>query len=168
MSRTRTYEWGDSSAMLAAAPEMTGLEFLHAMAQGRIPGAPFAATLGFRPVSALEGEVTFSFEPAEFHYNPLGTVHGGVFATLLDSVLGCAVHTTLAKGQGYTSLSLETKFLRAATAKSGTLTATGRIVTRGRQVATAEGSVTDARGRLFATATTTCMIFPAPKTESQK
>jgi uncharacterized protein (TIGR00369 family) len=167
MTGTRTYEWADSAEIIAAAQTLTGLELLQAMGEGSLPGPPISATLGMTAVSVKHGEVSFALDPAEFHYNPLGSVHGGVFATLLDSVLGCAIHSTLDRAQGFTTLTLEIKYVRAATDRSGTLTATGKVVTRGRKIATAEGSVTDARGRLFATATTTCMIFPAPKTESQ-
>lgn len=162
-ARTRSYSWGDSQAILEAAPTLTGLELLTAIAEKRLPGAGIGATLGMIPVAAKEGEVSFALDPAEWHYNPLGTVHGGVCATMLDSALACAVHSTLGRGQGYTTLTLEIKYVRAATAATGRLTATGKVVTRGRQVATAEGQVTDARGRVFATATTTCMIFPPPK-----
>ncbi len=161
-TRTRSYAWGDSAEILAAAPDMSGLELLTAIAERRLPAAGIGATLGMEPVSAAKGEAAFALEPAEFHYNPLGTVHGGVLATMLDSAVACAVHTTLDKGYAYTTLTLEVKYVRAASAASGRLTATGKVVTRGRQIATAEGAVTDARGRVFATATTTCLIFPLP------
>ncbi len=163
--RTRTYSWNDPAELRAAAMTSTGLEFLSgAFTPGR-PSAPIGATLDMRAVSVKEGEVVFAVTPQEFHYNPLGTMHGGVFATILDSACGCALHTTLGKAQGFTSLTLEIKFLRAATAETGELTCTGKVVSRGRTVATTEAELRDARGRLFATATSTCMIFAAPATE---
>lgn len=160
--RTRSYSWSDPADLRAVAVTSTGLEFLtRAFTPGQ-PSAPIGATLDMRAVSLKEGEVVFAITPQEFHFNPLGTMHGGVFATILDSACGCALHATLGKGQGFTSLTLEIKFLRAATAETGDLTCTGKVVNRGRTVATTEAVLRDARGRLFATATSTCMIFPAP------
>ena len=103
--------------------------------------------------------MTVTLDPQEFHYNPLGTVHGGVIATLLDTVAGCAVHTTLLAGVGYASLDLATKFVRPITAASGTITARGSVVHRGSRAALAEARLTDERGRLLATATSTCVIL---------
>lgn len=160
--RTRTYSWVDPAEFRRLATNATGLEFLaRAFGDGGSP-APIGATIDMRSAAIKEGEVTFAITPQEFHYNPLGTMHGGIFATILDSACGCALHTTLGKGQGFTSLTLEIKFLRAATIETGELTCTGKVVSRGRTVATTEAEVRDARGRLFATATSTCMIFAAP------
>jgi uncharacterized protein (TIGR00369 family) len=100
--------------------------------------------------------------PAEYHYNPLGSVHGGILATLLDSVMGCAVHSTLPKGRGYTSLEIKVNYVRAVTGESGELSAEGRMVHGGRRSAVAEGRVVDAKGRLCATASTTCLVFDLP------
>lgn len=161
--RTRTYSWAAPGELREAAMSLTGLEFIsRSLRQDDKPAAPIGATIDMYAVEVKEGEVTFAFTPQEFHYNPLGTVHGGIFSTILDSACGCAVHTTLARAQGFTSLSLEVKFVRAANAETGRLLCTGKVVTRGRQVATAEAVVRDERGRVFATATSTLMIFPAP------
>ncbi|GAB3068946.1 PaaI family thioesterase [Nocardioides zeae] len=143
-----------------AAP-MDGLAQLRAMAEGHLPPAPVAATLGMRGFAVSEtGRVTVELvpDPAR-HDNPLGTVHGGVLSTLLDTVCGCAVHATLAAGETYTSLDLTVKFLRPATVASGVLRAEGTVIQRGRRTALAEGRLTDAAGRLVAYATSSCMIF---------
>lgn len=160
-THTRSYEWHDPARLKALALESTGLEFITGMISGKVPPPPIVSTLDFTGHEVKEGEVTFAIHPQEIHYNPLGTVHGGVFSTLLDSALGCAIHTTLGRGQGFTSLTLEVKFLRPAFAHTGRLLCTGRVVSRGRTVATAEATLRDERGRIFATATTTCMIFAA-------
>ena len=163
--RSRTYDWPDPAALREAAMSSTGMEFISRLMSGGV-AAPIGATIDMRGVEVKEGEVTFAFTPQEFHYNPLGTVHGGIFSTVLDSAVGCAIHTTLARGQGFTSLTLEVKFLRAATAETGRLLCTGKVVSRGRTVATAEAAVRDESGRLYATATTTCMVFAAPAADS--
>jgi uncharacterized protein (TIGR00369 family) len=138
-----------------------GLSFLRAIVAGELPSPPIAETLGFALVEVSEGRALFAGEPAFKHYNPIGVVHGGYAATLLDSALGCAVHTTLAKGEGYTTLELKLNLVRAITKDTGKVLAEGRILHRGRSVATADGYLRDASGRLYAHATTTCMIFPA-------
>ncbi|MEV6493555.1 PaaI family thioesterase, partial [Actinoplanes sp. NPDC051633] len=114
---------------------------------------------GAAGIEAEEGSVTVLLDPQEFHYNPLGTVHGGVIATLLDTAAACSVHTTLPAGVGYTSLDLNVKFLRPVTMDSGRLTCRGEVLQRGRRTALAESRLTDAQGRLLAHATSTCLIF---------
>lgn len=161
-ARTRTYSWDDPADLAAAAMNSTGLEFISRMLTQEGGAAPISRTIGMTGIAVKEGEVTFGIEPQEFHNNPLGTMHGGIFSTILDSACGCALHTTLAKGQGFTSLTLEVKFLRAANKDTGPLTCTGKVVSRGRTVATTEAVLQDSRGRLYATATSTCMIFAAP------
>jgi uncharacterized protein (TIGR00369 family) len=138
-----------------------GLSFLKALIDGTLPGPPIAETMGFALVEVEAGRAVFASTPGFRHYNPIGVVHGGYAATLLDSALGCSVHSTLAKGEGYTTLELKVNMVRALTEKTGPVTAEGRIVHRGRTMATAEAYLKDARGRLYAHATTTCMIFPA-------
>lgn len=138
---------------------MDGYEQLQAMVDGRLPPPPFAETLGLVNFSAERGAVSVELVPELRHYNPLGTVHGGVLSTLLDTAAGCTVHSTLAVGEIYTTLDLAVKFLRPATVESGTLRAQGRVVQRGRRTALAEAQVVDARGKLVAHATSTCMIF---------
>jgi uncharacterized protein (TIGR00369 family) len=139
---------------------VTGLEVLRAIAAGEIPGAPIAELLGFAPVEAEEGRVVFAAVPGEKHYNPLGTVHGGLAATLLDSAMGCAVHSTLPAGVGYTTLELKVNFTRPITSETGRILCEGTVVHRGGRVATAEGRVhAEADGRLLAHGTTTCLIL---------
>ncbi|MCW2813726.1 MAG: aromatic compound degradation protein PaaI [Nocardioides sp.] len=138
---------------------MTGLEQLEAMVRGELPPAPIAATLGMENFGGEHGSIHVELVPQHAHYNPLGTVHGGVISTLLDTAAGCSVHSTLAAGEGYTSLDLTVKFLRAVTVESGRLRAEGRVIHRGRRTALAEATLYDAAGRQVAHATSTCMIF---------
>ncbi len=138
---------------------MTGMEQLEAMLDGRLPAPPFAETIGLVDLGGEPGAIHASLDPGHRHYNPLGTVHGGVISTLLDTAAGCSVHSVLEVGEAYTSLDLTVKFLRPATVESGRLTATGRVVHRGRRTALAEAQLTDAAGRLVAHATSSCMIF---------
>lgn len=138
-----------------------GLSFLKAMIAGEFPAPPIAETVGFSLVEVELGRALFTATPAFRHYNPIGVVHGGFAATLLDSCVGCAVHSTLAKGEAYTTLELKINLTRALTDKVGPVFAEGRVIHRGRQVATAEGDLKDGAGKLYAHATTTCMIFPA-------
>lgn len=139
---------------------MTGLEFLRAIASGELPGAPIADLLGFAPVEAEEGRVVFAAVPDQSHYNPIGSVHGGLAATLLDSAMGCAVHSTLPAGMGYTTLELKVNFTRPITTETGRILCEGTVVHRGGRVATAEGRVlAEADGTLLAHGTTTCLIL---------
>jgi uncharacterized protein (TIGR00369 family) len=139
---------------------MNGLDFLRAIASGDVPGAPIAELMGFEPVEAEEGRVVFACVPGERHYNPIGSVHGGLAATLLDSAMGCAVHSTLPEGRGYTTLELKVNFTRAIAADTGRVLCEGTIVHRGSRVATAEGRVlAESDGRLLAHGTTTCLLF---------
>ena len=138
-----------------------GLGFLKALLGGALPPPPITETLGFTLVEVEHGRVVFEGEPQFRHYNPIGTVHAGFTATLLDSAVACAVHSTLAKGETYTTLEIKLNLVRALTSKTGTVRAEGRVIHRGRTVATAEGELRDKDGRLYAHATTTCMIFPA-------
>jgi uncharacterized protein (TIGR00369 family) len=139
---------------------MTGLELLQAIASGDAPGAPIAELMGFEPVEAEEGRIVFACIPGPEHYNPIGTVHGGLAATLLDSAMGCAVHSTLPAEQGYTTLELKVNYTRPITAGTGRVLCEGTIVHRGGRVATAEGRLWAERsGKLLAHGTTTCLIF---------
>jgi uncharacterized protein (TIGR00369 family) len=139
----------------------TGLEFLTDMAAGKLPQPPMCATLGFHLAEVSNGYARFDGVPEYRHYNPIGTVHGGFAATLLDSALGCAIFSTLAKGEAWTTLELKLNLVRPISKDTGTLLAEGRIIHRGRTVATSEGTVKDKAGKLYAHATTTCMVFPA-------
>jgi uncharacterized protein (TIGR00369 family) len=138
-----------------------GLAFLQSIVDGKTPAPPITDTLGFGLVEVEHGRAVFAGTPQFRHYNPIGVVHGGFACTLLDSALGCAVHSTLTKGEAYTTLELKVNLVRPLTAETGRVTAEGKIVHRGRTVATADGFLRDAAGKLYAHASTTCMIFPA-------
>ncbi|MFZ5511249.1 MAG: PaaI family thioesterase [Pseudomonadota bacterium] len=139
---------------------MSGLELLQGVARGEYPAAPMAALLGFRLVEVEAGRAVFQGTPRRDHYNPIGSVHGGYHATLLDSCMGCAVHSTLPAGMGYTTLEIKINYVRALTDATGPVRAEGRIIQPGRRVATAEGRLVDAQGKLYAHGTTTCLVFP--------
>lgn len=158
-ARVRTVIWEDPVAAAKAAASLSGIECLRAIADGRIPAPPIALLLGFGIVEVSEGRVVFATEPGEHHYNPIGVVHGGLAATLLDSAMGCAVHSLLPQGRGYTTLELKVNYVRALTRKTGRVRAVATVIHHGRTVATAEGRIVDDKGRLYAHATTTCMIF---------
>jgi uncharacterized protein (TIGR00369 family) len=160
--RTRTVSWEDPATGARAATQMSGLEYLRAIRDGELPPAPIADLMGFRPVEVEEGRVVFEVEPAEFHYNPIGTVHGGLACTLADSAMGCAVHSTLPAGVGYTTMEIKVNLLRRITAGTGRMLCEGKTIHVGGRVALAEARLTDEAGRLYAHATTTCMVFRPP------
>ena len=142
------------------APDYDGLAMLEAIRTGELPPPPIADLLGFEIRELAPGAVTFAMRPTLEHYNPIGMVHGGVAATLLDTVMGCAVHSTLPKGVGYSTLDISVRFLRPITVETGLVLATGNVVHLGRRTATAEGRVVAAdTGRLLATATSTLMVL---------
>jgi len=157
-SRERTYTWEDPKVYADAAAELDGIDFLRRIGSGDLPRPPAGVTAGIEPVEVGDGWSEFTLVPDEWHLNPMGTVHGGMLATLADTALGCAVQTKLPAGVGYTSLDLTIKFTRSATAASGTLTCRGEVASIGRRVATAEASVVDDRGRLVAHAVATCLL----------
>jgi uncharacterized protein (TIGR00369 family) len=140
---------------------MSGLAFLNGIIDGSLPPPPMAVTLGFHLAEASQGRVVFEGAPEFRHYNPIGSVHGGFAATLLDSALGCSIFSTLSKGETWTTLELKLNFVRGLTKDTGPVRAEGRVIHRGRSVATSEGDLRDRAGKLYAHATTTCMIFPA-------
>jgi uncharacterized protein (TIGR00369 family) len=144
------------------AASMSGLDLLQGIISGRLPAPPIAQLLGFDLAEVEKGRAVFEGVPALPHYNPLGSVHGGYAATLLDSCMACAVHSTLPKGVGYTTLEFKVSFIRALTVDTGRVRAEGKAISGGRRVATAEGRLIDARGRLLAHATTTCLVFEVP------
>jgi len=160
-TRQRVVTWQDPLVGAALARDLSGLEYLVAIAEGRIPGAPIAALLGMSVRSVERGQVAFGLDVGEHLYNPIGSVHGGVFCTLLDSAMGCAVHSSLDRGQAYTTLELKVNIVRALTVSTPDVTATGQVVSAGRRVATASGQITGPDGTLYAHATTTCLIFDA-------
>jgi len=140
-----------------------GLGFLHAMLRGELHYPPIMETLNFTLIEAEQGRVVFQGSPQFAHYNPIGSVHGGWFCTVLDSALGCAVQSTLPRGKGYTTLELKVNMIRALTDTSGPVRAEGRIIHSGGQTAVAEATLFDSAGKLYASATTTCLIFPIPQ-----
>ncbi|GIE74914.1 thioesterase [Actinoplanes philippinensis] len=160
--RTRTFGWTDPAEHASQIGRRSGLELLRAMSAGEFPAPPIMHLIDLFGMRVEEGSVTLELDPQEFHYNPLGTVHGGVLSTLLDTAAACSVHTTLPAGVGYTSMDLNVKFLRPATIASGRLTCTGSVLQRGRRTALAEARITDPGGRLIAHATSSCMIFEIP------
>lgn len=158
--RSRTVSWADPMVGAGLAKSMSGLEYMQAMIAGKIPPPPITALMSMTAISAEPGTVTFTCLPDESQYNPIGTVHGGLVCTLLDSVCGCAVQTTLPAGQGYTSLEIKVNYLRPVLASTGQLTAIGRVTKPGSRAAFAEGEVRDSAGKLIATASSACLVFP--------
>ena len=157
--RTRTITWEDPATAVQTGKTISGIAYLKALQSGELPPPPIAVLLDMSLSEVSEGRVVFLAEPAEYHYNPLGTVHGGVMATLLDSALGCAVQSMLPAGTSYTTLELKVNYLRPVTERTGTIYAEGKIIHVGGRIATAEGRLTDAAGKLYAHATTTCIIM---------
>ena len=137
-----------------------GLEFWEKILRGTVPAPPITRTLGFVPISVARGEAVFQGTPKFEHYNPLGIVHGGYFFTLLDSAAGCAVHTTLPAGTGFTTLDLKINFIRALTSTTGPVRALGKVIHSGKSTAIAGGRIEDPDGKLYALCTTTCLLFP--------
>jgi uncharacterized protein (TIGR00369 family) len=166
--RRRSHEWADPAVSAAAAATMAGADFLRALADGTLPPPPVVGTLGISLVSVDPGRVVFGFTPAEFHYNPIGTVHGGVIATMCDSACGCAVHSLLPAGAFYTSQDLTVKFLRPVTAGTGPLRCEGTVLHLGSRTALAQASLTDAAGRRYAHATSSCLIFRPPAADGER
>lgn len=162
MSRERTFSWTDPKLTADAGRGMAGLDLIQGLLDGNIPPPPSAILIGFSVTEVEEGPVVMRLTPAEHHYNSIGTMHGGILATLLDSVMGGAVHTTLPKGRDYTSLEIKVNYVRAVTNDFGELAAEGKIVHGGSRSAVAEAKVVDAKGRLGATASTTCLVFDLP------
>jgi len=148
-----------SPAMMAGK---NGLQQMQALLDGQAPPPPISETLDFTLIAVEDGKAVFQGRPQFKHYNPLGGVHGGWFATLLDSALGCAVHTTLPAGRGYTTLEFKVNLVRGLNDKVPLVRAIGRVVHRGRQVTTAEADLVGHDGRLYAHATTTCLLFDLP------
>lgn len=157
--RTRTVSWEDPRPLAAAGRGLSGLEFLQKIAAGELSPPPIAALLNFELVEVREGHAVFAVEPAEYHYNPIGVVHGGLAATLLDSAMGCAVQSTLPAGAGYTTLEIKVNFVRPMTAETGRVRCEAKLIHLGGRTATAEGRVVDEGGKLYAHGTTTCLII---------
>ncbi len=160
-TRSRTLIWQDPVPTAAAGAGMSGLQYMRAVLAAELPPPPIAVLMRIRPIEIEQGRALFEGEPGEEHYNPIGVVHGGYAATLLDSALGCSVHTTLPAGVGYTSLTLETKYVRPITRDTGRVLCEASVLHRGRRQATAEATLKAAEsGKLLAHASATCMILP--------
>lgn len=157
--RTHHVRWSDPRLVAEAARGLSGLEFFQKAIAGEVPFAPIGELLGFAIVEAENGRVVFAATPAEYHFNPIGTVHGGFAATLLDSATACAVHTTLPLGQGYTTLELKVNYVRPITLQTGLMRCIGQVIHPGRRVATSEARLVDVQGKLYAHATSTCLVF---------
>lgn len=159
-TRTRTFSWQDPAATAQAGLKLAGLDYILSIMHGLLPSPPIAELLGFQIVEAEEGRAVFAMDPAEWMYNPLGSVHGGIAATLLDSCMGCAVHTTLAAGVGYTTSDLQVRYIRAMGDHTGRVLAEGKVLHSGRRTATAEGRLfVQSDGHLIAHGTTGCVVF---------
>ena len=158
-TRTRLVSWKEPVVDPVQIAAMSGLEYLqHMLDSGRVP--PIAALLDFRLVQIAPGRAVFSGTPSEFHYNPIGAVHGGFAATLLDSALGCSIHTTLKAGFAYTTVELKVNYIRPLRMTTGLVTCEAKVIHVGSRIATAEARLTDAGAKLYAHGSTTCLIFP--------
>ena len=158
-ARTRTISWEDPRALAEAGRGLSGSEYLRKIVAGELPRPPIAVLMNFDITELSEGRAVFTVEPAEYHYNPIGVVHGGLAATLLDSAMGCAVHSTLPAGGGYTTLEIKVNYIRPMTAETGCVRCEANVIHVGGRTASAEGRVVDESGKLYAHGTTTCMIF---------
>jgi uncharacterized protein (TIGR00369 family) len=158
-TRTRTISWEDPRALAEAGRGLSGLEYLRKIVAGELPRPPISALMNFQIAELDEGRAVFTVEPAEYHYNPIGVVHGGLAATLLDSAMGCAVHSMLPAGVGYTTLEIKVNYVRPLSAETRGVRAEAKVIHVGGRTATADGRVVDEDGKLYAHATTTCIIF---------
>jgi len=159
MTRSLNVTWEDPLAAFDAGKNLAGIDYMKEMIAGRIPGPPIMHLMGFRLVEVGDGLAVFECEPGEQHYNPIGVVHGGLAMTLLDSAMGCSVHTRLPANVGYTTLEAKVNMVRAITAKTGAIRTTGKVIHFGSKTATAEGRIEDSQGKLYAHGTTTCIIL---------
>jgi uncharacterized protein (TIGR00369 family) len=157
--RSVSVSWSDPMALAEVGRTMPGIEFLRAIRDRTLPAPPIARLLDFNLVEVEPGHAVFELVPGEQHYNPIGIVHGGVAMTLLDSAMGCAVQTQMPAGGGYTTLEAKTHLVRPISSSTGRLRAIGKLLHLGKRVATAEGRLEDAQGKLYAHATTTCLIL---------
>lgn len=154
-----TISWGDPQKAFSQASSLAGLEFLHKIISGEFDQPPIADLMGMKLVAASPGEAIFTVKPAEYHYNPIGSVHGGLAATMCDAAMACAIQSTLPAGRLFTTLELKINYLRPLLTTSGTIKCIGSTIHVGRRIATAEARVIDAQDKLFAHATTTCMAM---------
>ncbi len=157
--RSRIVSWDDPHELIAAAGELSGLELFHKMVSGELPQPPIGYLIDMAMTEVEEGRIVFEFTPAEFHYNPVGTVHGGIPCTLLDSALACSVQSMLPKGAYFTTLEIKVNMVRPITIETGRMRCEGSVLHLGRRTATAEGRLLDSSGKPYAHGSTTCMIF---------
>ena len=160
-TRTRTITWQDPLSVAAEGAEMSGIDYMRALAESELPPAPMAVLMNMQPLEIEPGRAVFEAIPSNRFRNPLGTVHGGWMATILDSALGCAVHSTLKAGQGFTTVDLAVSFVRAVHESTGKLRCEAKVIHVGGRIATAEGRLVDAEGKLYAHGTTTCLVMAA-------
>ena len=158
MNRERTHSWDDPTPLWEQASTLSGLDALRLVISGELPQPPMARLMDICLIEVEHGKAVFASTPGEYHYNPLGSVHGGFGATLLDSAMGCAVHSALSAGDAYTTLELKINFLRPLTHATGLVRGTGTVIHAGRTTALAEGKIEDAAGKIYAFATSTCLL----------
>jgi uncharacterized protein (TIGR00369 family) len=161
--RSRVVTWQDPVPAAIEGRKLSGLDYLRGIAEGRFPAAPIARLMNFTLVEVEHGRAVFEAIPGEEHYNPIGVVHGGLAATLLDSAMGVAVHSTLEPGDAYTTLEFKVNLVRPITVETGPIRSTGELTHLGRRTATAHARLEDGAGKLLAHASTTCLIIPAEK-----
>jgi uncharacterized protein (TIGR00369 family) len=159
MERKRTFEWQDPACAKWALIQLSGLDYLNGINQGKIPAPPLMHTLDFNPSQIEKGEAIFSFMPQEFHYNPLGSVHGGVISAILDTAMGCSLHSLLEACVAYTTLELKVNFLKAVTIKTGTMKAIGKVIHFGKRTGLIEARLIDSGSVVYAHSTCTSMIL---------
>ncbi len=158
-NRERTFQWENPLEGAKQALQMSGLDYLQAMGDGKIPFPPLLHTLDFKPTHLEKGKVIFSFQPQEFHYNPIGSVHGGIISAILDSAMGCTLHSILEAGTGYTTLELKVNFLKAITTRIEELHAVGKIIHSGGRTALVEAQLIDKDNTVYAHGLSTCLIL---------
>ena len=162
MNRTRTFSWTDPAIAHAHLRRLSGVEFLQRVIAGEFPPPPMADLMNIRITEVDVGRVVFEGTPEEYHYNPLGVIHGGLAATMLDSALGCCVNSCLAAGDFSTTLELKVNYLRPITLATGKVRAIATIIHAGQSTAVAEGRVVDARDKIYAYGSTTCLVRRGP------
>jgi uncharacterized protein (TIGR00369 family) len=167
MERTKTIEWSDPASGAEAARKLSGIEWLRAMVTGGAPPPPLASVLGFRLEQIEEGTVVATLEPEEFHYNPMGVLHGGMAATLFDTALGCAVQTMLPAGHAAPTMQLQVSYIRPIKIQTGKVFCVGKVIHVGKRSATAEGKLSDRDGKLYAHASGTFIITNLDERSSQ-
>jgi uncharacterized protein (TIGR00369 family) len=159
VQRSKTFSWSDPVQTAKAALTSTGLEFLTRMIQGEVGVPPVMDMIGFRLVHAEFGKTIFEYDPDEPHYNPIGSVHGGIMTTLLDTAMGSCIHTTLPQGVGFTTLEVKVNFIRQVSVKTGLMRCEGNVIHSGSRIATSEARLVDASGKLYAYSNSTCLVL---------